>query len=135
MKSQPNAKAGMYTLNEDFDMKAEIVAMERRLEELEMWKIQKVHTIFEKPVQAIPCSICLSYEHLVEECPTIPAQASNLEQAIVNLTKVVGDFVAAQKSINDQFRQENAQIRQEIANRDRKMDEMQNDLSEKIENL
>ena len=73
MKSQPNAKTGMYTLNEDFDMKTEIVAMERRLEELEMWKIQKVHTIFEKPVQAIPCSICLSYEHLVEECPTIPA--------------------------------------------------------------
>ena len=53
----------------------------------------------------------------------------------MNLTKVVGDFVAAQKSINDQFRQENAQIRQEIANRDRKMDEMQSDLSEKIENL
>ena len=53
----------------------------------------------------------------------------------MNLTKVVGDFVAAQKSINDQFRQENAQIRQEIANQDRKMDEMQNDLSEKIENL
>ena len=73
MKSQPNAKAGMYTLNEDFDMKAEIVAMERRLEELKMWEIQKVHTIFEKPVQAIPCSICLSYEHLVEECPTIQA--------------------------------------------------------------
>ncbi|KAL6312915.1 hypothetical protein AAG906_008234 [Vitis piasezkii] len=96
---------------------------------------------------AKPCPICQSYEHLVEECPTIPAtremfgdqanvigqfkpnnnasygntynsnwrnhpnfswkprapqytqptqasqQASNLEQAIVNLSKVVGDFV------------------------------------------
>ena len=73
MKSQPNAKTGMYTLNEDFDMKTEIVAMERRLEELEMWEIQKAHDIFEKPVQAITCSICLYYEHLVDECPTIPA--------------------------------------------------------------
>ncbi|RVW72354.1 hypothetical protein CK203_056241 [Vitis vinifera] len=102
-------------------------------------------------------SICQSFEHLVEECPTIPAvremfgdqanvigqfkpnnnasygntynsnwrnhpnfswkprapqytqpgqappQASNLEQAIVNLSKVVGDFVGDQKSINAQL--------------------------------
>ncbi|KAL6337656.1 hypothetical protein AAG906_037249 [Vitis piasezkii] len=85
----------------------------------------------------------MSYEHLVEECPTIPAvremfgdcntynsnwrdhpnflwkpqppqdkqhaqapqQASNLEQAMVNLSKVVGDFVGAQKSINAQLNQ------------------------------
>ncbi|RVW98922.1 hypothetical protein CK203_033773 [Vitis vinifera] len=44
MKSQPNAKGGMYVLNEDMDMKA----------------------------KAMPCSICQSYEHLVEKCPTIP---------------------------------------------------------------
>ncbi|KAL6310854.1 hypothetical protein AAG906_036897 [Vitis piasezkii] len=80
----------------------------------------------------------MSYEHLVEECPTIPVvremfgdcntynsnwrdhpnfswkpqsphyqqpvqatqQALNLEQAMVNLSKVVEDFVGAQKSIN-----------------------------------
>ena len=54
----------------------------------------------------------------------------------------MGDFVVDQKSINDQFRQENAQIRQEnahirqeIANRDRKMDERHNDISQKIDNL
>ncbi|RVW72996.1 hypothetical protein CK203_057463 [Vitis vinifera] len=37
MKSQPNAlnaKTGMYTLNEDIDMKAKVAAMTRRLEEL-----------------------------------------------------------------------------------------------------
>ena len=32
-------------------------------------------------------------------------QASNLEQAIVNLSKVVGDFVGDQKSINAQLSQ------------------------------
>ena len=35
-----------------------------------------------------------------------PLQAPSLEQAIVNLSKVVGDFVVDQKSINDQIRQE-----------------------------
>ncbi|RVW69016.1 hypothetical protein CK203_061095 [Vitis vinifera] len=159
MKSQPNAKGGMYVLNEDIDMKAKIAAMARRLEELEMKKIQEVQAIFETSVQAMPCSICQSYEHLVEKCPTIPTvremfgdqanvigqfkpnnnasygntynsnwrnhpnfswkpkppqytqpaqapqQALNLEQAIVNLSKVVGDFVGDQKSINAQLNQ------------------------------
>ena len=39
MKSQLNvfhAKAGMYTLNGDVDMKAKFAAMTRRLEELEL---------------------------------------------------------------------------------------------------
>ncbi|RVW20393.1 hypothetical protein CK203_114133 [Vitis vinifera] len=112
------------------------------------------------------CAICQSFEHLVEECPTLPAareifgdhntynsncrnhpkfswepqprqymqpaqappQASSLEQVIVNLTKVVGDFVADQKSINDQFMQE-------IDNQDKMMDGRLNDLSQKIDNL
>ena len=46
----------------------------------------------------------------------------------MNLSKIVGDFVGDQKSIN-------AQLRQEIANLDRKMDEKVNDLSQKIDNL
>ena len=125
-----------------------------------------MHAIFEKPVQAMSCSICLSYEHLVEKCPTIPVvremfgdyntynsnyrthpnfswepqprqytqlaqapqQGSNLEQAILNLSKVVEDFVAAQKAIN-------AQVRQEIDSVNKRMDGMQNDLSQKIDNL
>ena len=72
MKSQPNAKGEMYVLNEDIDMKTKVAAMARRLEELEMKKVQKVQAISETPVQAMTCSICQSYEHLVEECPTIP---------------------------------------------------------------
>ena len=140
----------MYTVSEDINMKAKVAAMARRLEELEMKKIQEVQAISKTPVQAMSCSICQSFEHLVEECPMIPAvremfgdqanvigqfkpnnnasygntynsnwrnhlnlswkprksqytqpgqappQASNLEQAIVNLSKVVGDFVGDQ---------------------------------------
>ena len=122
-----------------------------------------MQAISKTPVQAMSCSICQSFEHLVEECPTISdvreifgdqaniigqfkpnnnasygntynsnkrnhpnfswkprasqymqpgqasPQASNLEQAIVNLSKVVGDFVGDfvgdQKSINAQLSQ------------------------------
>ncbi|KAL6312060.1 hypothetical protein AAG906_027267 [Vitis piasezkii] len=76
MKSQPNAlnaKAEMYTLNEDIDMKVKVAAMTRRLEELELKKICEVQVVSETLVQVMPCSICQSYDHLVEECPTIPA--------------------------------------------------------------
>ncbi|RVW11771.1 hypothetical protein CK203_089755 [Vitis vinifera] len=54
MKSQPNAsntKAGMYTLNEDVDMKAKFAAMTRRLEELELKKMHEVQGVVELPVQ------------------------------------------------------------------------------------
>ena len=40
----------MYTVKEDIDMKAKVAAMARRLEELEMKKIQEVQAISETPV-------------------------------------------------------------------------------------
>ena len=76
MNSQPsvsNAKVGMYTLNEDTDMKVKFTSMARRLEELEVKKIREVQAILETPVQAMLCSICQSFEHMVDECPTMPA--------------------------------------------------------------
>ena len=145
----------MYTLKEDTDTKVKFSAMARRLEELEVTKIRKVEAISDTPVQAKLCSICQSFEHLVEDCPSMPVvremfgdqanaigqikpnnnasynntynsnwinhlnfswkprapqymqlgqaplQAPSLEQAIVNLSKVLRDFVVDQKSIND----------------------------------
>nr|CAN69386.1 hypothetical protein VITISV_006688 [Vitis vinifera] len=144
MKSQPNAKGEMCILNDGIDMKAKIVTMARRLEELEMKKMQEVQAISHTPLQAMPCAICLSYEHLVEECPTISAppqykqhvqetqQASNLEQAMVNLSKVMGDFVGAQKSINAHLSQRIDSVESSL---NKRMDEVQNDLSQKIDNL
>ncbi|RVW86389.1 hypothetical protein CK203_035574 [Vitis vinifera] len=159
MTSQPKAKGEMYILNDGMNMKAEIAAMERRLEELEMNQMQEVQAISQTPLQAMSCAICLSYEHLVDDCPTIPSekemfgdcntynsnwrdhpnfswkpqppqyqqpaqapqQASSLEQAIANLTKVVGDFIGKQEATN--------------ARLDKRMDEMQNDLSQKLDIL
>ncbi|RVW32042.1 hypothetical protein CK203_097408 [Vitis vinifera] len=170
MTSQPNAKAEMYILKEEINMKAKIAAMARRLEELEMKKMQEMQAISQTPLQVMTWAICLSYEHLVEECPTIPMvremfgdyntynsnwrghpnfswkpqppqyqqpaqapqQASNLEQAIVNLSKVGGDFVGAQKSINVQLSQRIDSVESSL---NKRMDEIQNDLSQKIDNL
>ncbi|RVW73914.1 Retrovirus-related Pol polyprotein from transposon opus [Vitis vinifera] len=56
-----------------------VAAMTRRLEELELKKIHEVQAVAETPVQVKPCPICQSYEHLVEECPTIPAARKCLE--------------------------------------------------------
>ena len=74
MTCQTNAKGEMYILNDGIDMKAKIAAVASRLEELEMKKMQEVQTISQTPLQAMSCAICLSYEHLVDECPTIPAE-------------------------------------------------------------
>ncbi|RVW30108.1 hypothetical protein CK203_104520 [Vitis vinifera] len=56
MKSQPNslhAKVGMYTLNENVDMKAKFAAMTRRVEELELKKMHEVQAVAETPVQLL----------------------------------------------------------------------------------
>ena len=85
-----NAKAGMYTLNEDIDMKAKVTAMTRRLEELELKKIHEVQAVAEAPLQVKPCPICQSYEHLVEECPTIPA----VREMFGDQANAIGQFKA-----------------------------------------
>ena len=59
-------------------------------------------------------------------------QTSNLERAIVNLSKVVGDFVGDQKSINAQLSQRIDSVENTL---NKTMDGMQNDLSQKIDNL
>ncbi|WJZ92641.1 hypothetical protein VitviT2T_011626 [Vitis vinifera] len=78
----------MYTLNENIDMKVKFAAMARRLEELEVKKIREVQAISETPVQTKPCSICQSFEHLVEECPTMPVVREMFEDQ----ANVIGQF-------------------------------------------
>ncbi|RVW91562.1 hypothetical protein CK203_046151 [Vitis vinifera] len=61
-----------------------------------------------------------------------PQQASILEQAIVNLCKVVGDFVGNQEAINAQINQRIDRVESTL---NKRMDEMQNDLSQKLDFL
>ncbi|RVW21410.1 Retrovirus-related Pol polyprotein from transposon 17.6 [Vitis vinifera] len=78
----------MYTLKEDDDMKAKFAAMTRRLEELELKKMHEVQAVAEAPVQVKLCPNCQSYEHLVEECPTISAE----REMFGDQANVVGQF-------------------------------------------
>ena len=65
--------------------------------------------------------------------PAQPSQqASNLEQAIVNLSKVMGDFFGDHKSINAQLSQRIDSVENTL---NKRMDGTQNDLSQKIDNL
>ncbi|RVW66840.1 Retrovirus-related Pol polyprotein from transposon 297 [Vitis vinifera] len=163
--------------------------MARKIEEMELRKVHEVQAISEPQQPANPCSICQSFEHMVEECPTIPAvremfgeQAnligqwkpnsnapygntynsswrnhpnfawkprpnpyqspaqssqqsqgqSSVEQALVSLSKVMGDFVSEQKSINSQLNQKIDNVESTL---NKKIDGMYNELSQKIDNI
>ncbi|RVW25435.1 hypothetical protein CK203_114593 [Vitis vinifera] len=186
---QQMSRGGMYNLSEDMEMKAKVAAMARKIEEMELRKVHEVQAISEPQQQANPCSICQSFEHMVEECPTIPAaremfgeQAnligqwkpnsnapygntynsswrnhpnfawkprpnpyqspaqssqqsqgqSSVEQALISLSKVMGDFVSEQKSINSQLNQKIDNVESTL---NKKIDGMHNELSQKIDNI
>ncbi|RVW64032.1 hypothetical protein CK203_049416 [Vitis vinifera] len=171
------------------EMKAKVAAMARKIEEMELRKVHEVQAISEPQQQANPCSICQSFEHMVEECPTIPAaremfgeQAnligqwkpnsnapygntynsswrnhpnfawkprpnpyqspaqssqqsqgqSSVEQALISLSKVMGDFVSEQKSINSQLNQKIDNVESTL---NKKIDGMHNEFSQKIDNI
>ncbi|RVW76444.1 hypothetical protein CK203_056867 [Vitis vinifera] len=167
-KSQSNSKGGMYMLNEDVDLQAKMIALTKRLEELEAKGFHEVNAIYDNPIYMEQCSSCQSIEHEVSDCPTIPAmgerlvenhpnmswncgqeqfsssnthkannswktpqQVSLVEQAIVNLSKILGDFIGDQKNINTQ----------ESKNRScgdifqSKFDSLQTNLTQKIDNM
>ncbi|RVW27258.1 hypothetical protein CK203_107151 [Vitis vinifera] len=88
--SQPtqNPKGGMYVLSEDMDMKAKVATIARRLEELELKKKHEVQAISETQAHVMPCTICQSCDHVVDECPTMPA----VREMLGDQANVVGQF-------------------------------------------
>ncbi|RVW13730.1 hypothetical protein CK203_087198 [Vitis vinifera] len=116
MKSQPNA----------FNAKAGI------LEELELKKIHEVQVVAETPVQVKPCPTCQSYEHLVEECPTIPTAREMFgEQA-----NVIGQFKPNNNACMEILTtQVGGTIQIFLGSQEHLDGWMQNDLSHKIDNL
>ncbi|RVW72209.1 hypothetical protein CK203_059484 [Vitis vinifera] len=147
MTSQPKAKGEMYILNDGMDMKAKIAAMERRLEELEKNQMQECPTI---PVVRKMFGDCNTYNSNWRKHPKFswkpqppqyqqpaqaPQQALNLEQAMMNLNKVMEDFVEPQKSINAQLSQKISLPDRVESSLNKKMDGVQHDLSQKIDNI
>ncbi|KAL6333918.1 hypothetical protein AAG906_039330 [Vitis piasezkii] len=88
MPAPVNPKGGMYMLSEDMDMKAKVATMARRLEELELKKGHEVQAISETQAHVMPCTICQSCDHVVDECPTIPA----VREMLGDQANVVGQF-------------------------------------------
>ena len=88
MKAPINPKGGMYMLSEDMDMKAKVATMARRLEELELKKMHEVQAISETQAHVMPCTIFQSCDHVVDECPTIPA----VREMLGDQANVVGQF-------------------------------------------
>ncbi|RVW31190.1 hypothetical protein CK203_082856 [Vitis vinifera] len=163
MKAPVNPKGGMYMLSEDMDMKSKVATMARRLEELELKKCMKskpfprhkpmsCHAPFANHVIMWPNNNAPygnTYNSSWRNHPNfswklrpppyqpqaqtqVPQQTSSVEQAIVNLSKVMGDFVGEQKTINSQLHQK---IENVESSQIKRMDGMQNDLSQKIDNI
>ncbi|KAL6335553.1 hypothetical protein AAG906_030682 [Vitis piasezkii] len=159
MKSQLNAynaKAGMYALKEDDDMKAKLAAMTRRLEELELKRIHEVQAVAEAPVQLKLCPNCqpnnnVPYGNTYNSSwrnhpnfswkaratqyqqPDPPSQqSSSIEQIVANLSKVVGDFVGKQEAINARVDQRMDRMENGL---NKRMDGMQNDMNQKFDNI
>ncbi|RVX13394.1 hypothetical protein CK203_021042 [Vitis vinifera] len=85
-KSQSNSKEGMYMLNEDIDLQAKIIALKKRLEELEAKGFHKVNAIYDNPIYMEQCSSCQSIEHKVSDCLTIPAMGKRLVENHPNMS-------------------------------------------------
>ncbi|KAL6347779.1 hypothetical protein AAG906_026308 [Vitis piasezkii] len=109
MTSQPNAKGEMYILNDGIDMRTKFAAMERRLEELEMKNMQEVQAISQTPftwwMSVLPFQP--RGKCLVIATPTIPIGGPSKFLLKPQLPYLLN----------------------------KKMDEVQNDLSQKIDNL
>ena len=75
-------------LSEDVDMKAKVATLARRLEELELKKMHEVQAISDTQVHVMPCTICQSCDHVVDECPTMPA----VREMLGDQVNVVGQF-------------------------------------------
>ena len=104
-KSQSNSKGGMYMLNEDVDLQAKMIALTKRLEELEAKGFHAVNAIYDNPVYMEQCASCQSIEHEVSDCPTIPTMGERLVENHPNMSWNCGQeqFSLRQYSQSQQF--------------------------------
>ncbi|KAL6334680.1 hypothetical protein AAG906_021232 [Vitis piasezkii] len=117
--------------------------MTRRLEELELKRIHEVQ-VAKAPVQVKLCPNChhmniwwrnalqlqLKGNQLKYQQPDPPSQqSSSIEQAITNLSKVVGDFVGKQEATNARVDQRIDRMENML---NKRMDGMQNDMNQNL---
>ena len=76
----------MYMFNENVDLQAKMIALTRRLEELEGKGFHEVNAIYDNPIYMEQCSSCQFIEHEVSDCPTIPAMGERLIENHLNMS-------------------------------------------------
>ena len=76
--------------------------------------------------------VCTSCTSMTPQLSQPPQLTSLVEQAIPNLSKVVGSFIEEQKAVNVQ---ENQRIETVESSLNQRLDMLQNDLGQKIDNL
>ena len=198
LRPSVNPRGGMYTLSEDLEMKARILTLARKVEELEGRQLHEMHAVTENPAQTNPCTNFQSPAHPAEHCPMTPTvkdlmsecantvgqykpqqpnapygntynsnwrnhpnlswkptppayvppgskpqlgsqaqpppppSSSPVEQAILNLSKVVGNFVEEQKGINVQLVQRIDTVENTL---NKRIDGLESNLNQKIDNI
>ena len=73
MRPATSSRGGMYSLQEDMEMKAKLSTLARRLEEIEMRNQHEVRAVAETPMPNQSCLIFQYVEHQGEHYPTVPS--------------------------------------------------------------
>ena len=82
-----------------------MVALTKRLEELEVKEFHEVNAIYDNPIYMEQCSSYQSIEHEVSDCPTILAMEKRLVENHPNMSWNCGQkqFSSSQYSQSQQF--------------------------------
>ena len=197
MRPSAHPRGGIYALSEDMEMKAKILTLTRKVEELEGKRLHEVQAVTENTAQANPSihfqptarpeehypmapsvkDLMSEYANVVVQYklqpnapynntynsnwknhpnlslkpnppayvppgakqqfgsssqPHPPSSTSLVEQAILNLSKVVGNFVEEQKGINVQLAQRINTVESTL---NKIIDGLESNLNKKIDNL
>ncbi|RVW19188.1 hypothetical protein CK203_093889 [Vitis vinifera] len=143
MTSQPKAKGEMYILNDGMDMNSKDCSYGKEIGRARKEPDARSASHLSDTIASYAlCHLSETSKVLLETTATqyqqpaqAPQQALNLEQAMMNLNKVMEDFVEPQKSINAQLSQKISLPDRVESSLNKKMDGVQHDLSQKIDNI
>ena len=96
------------------------------------WRNHPNLSLKPKPPAYVPLGEQQQQQYGSTSQPQKPPTSSSIEQGILNLSKVVGNFVEEKKAINVQLNQRIDKVESSL---NKRIDGLQNDLNQKIDNL
>ena len=73
MRPSAHQRGEIFALSEEMEIKAKILTLARKVEEMEGKRLHEVQAVTENPAQANPCINCQSTGHQEEHCPIAPS--------------------------------------------------------------